>query len=111
MPGSQEQRLSLYRGDGDGNELAVTGIQEAAAGARLLPKNITREPHPDQVSLGDGGRGGQGAATGPVGLDLPAIEADADVLGVPGEDQGAPGVASEGDQTAQFAGGAAVAQQ
>jgi hypothetical protein len=33
--------LSLYRGDGDGNEVAVTGIQEAAAGARgISPGSI-----------------------------------------------------------------------
>ena len=75
------------------------------------PRTSRGEPHPDQVSLGDGGRRGQAAAPGPLGLDLPAAESHADTLGVPAEDQGAPGIAPEGDQAAQFAGRAAVAQQ
>ena len=86
-------------------------MQEAAAGAGRLPEDVAREPHPDQVSLGDGGRRGQAAAPGALGLDLPAAEPHANALGVPAEDEGAPGVAPEGDQAAQFAGCVAVAEQ
>src|SRR5208282_5896453 len=50
----------------DGGELAVTGMQEAAAGARGLPEDVAREPHPDQVSLGHRGRRRQAAAPGPL---------------------------------------------
>ena len=44
-------------------------MQEAAAWTGRLPEDVTRETNPDQVSLGGGGRRGQAAAAGALGLD------------------------------------------
>ena len=97
-------------GHGNGDKLAVAGIQQAAARSRRLADKVAREPHSDQVSLGQCGRRGQAAAPGAFGLNLPAAEPDAYALGLPGEDQRPPGISPEGDQAAQFASGVAIAQ-
>ena len=44
--------------DADRHELAVPGVEEAAAGARRLPEEVARQPHADQVSY-------QASALGP----------------------------------------------
>jgi hypothetical protein len=42
----------LPGGHGNGDELAIAGVQQAAARLRLLADKVAREPHADQVSLG-----------------------------------------------------------
>jgi hypothetical protein len=86
-------------------------MQQAAARSRRLPEDVAREPYSNQVSFRDGGGRGQAAAPSPLGLHLPATESHANALGVSAEDQGTAGIASAGDQAAEFTGRAAVTQQ
>jgi hypothetical protein len=102
---------SLLPGDGDGDGVAVAKVQQAAAGTRRLPDESAREPHADQVTFRERGRGGQAAAPRSLGVDLPAAEPEADALGVSGEDQGSPGIAAERDQPAELRARIAVAQE
>ena len=96
---------------GNGDEVAVSDVQQAATRTRRLADGTARESHADQVTLRECGRGGQAAAPCPLGVDLPAAEPEAYAVGVSGEDQGPAGIAAERDQTAQFGGRVAVAQQ
>jgi hypothetical protein len=49
--GGIQEIVCLYGSDADRDELAVTGMQEAAARTRRLPEDVARETNPDQVSL------------------------------------------------------------
>jgi hypothetical protein len=49
--GGIREIVCLYGSDADRDELAVTGMQEAAPRTRRLPEDVTRETNPDQVSL------------------------------------------------------------
>jgi hypothetical protein len=90
----------LPGGHGNGDKLPVTGVQQAAARPWRLADKVAREPHSDQVSLGQRRGRSQAAAPGPFGFDLPTAEANADALGFPGEDQRPSGITPEGDQAA-----------
>jgi hypothetical protein len=103
------QRLSDRHGHSD--QRPVAAVQQGAAGAGRLSDDVTGQPYPDQVTFRQGDRGGQATSSGPLGLDLPAGEADADALGVAAEDQSPAAVAAVSDQAAQLTGRAAVAQQ
>jgi hypothetical protein len=96
---------------GNGDQLTVSGVEQATAWPWRLTVDVAREPYPNQVSFGKGRRRCQAAPACPFSLDLPAAEADADTFGLPGEHQCLPDIAPEGDQAAQLAGRAAVAQQ
>ena len=74
----------------DGYELAVPGMEQAAAQARRLSDEVAWESHADQVSLRDGGGRCQAAAPRPFSLHLPPVETHADTLGVSSEHQGTP---------------------
>jgi hypothetical protein len=63
--------------------------------ARGAPGTSPR--HLDQVSLGDGGRRGQAAVPGPLGLYLPAAESQADTLGLTARSPPGPYGASNSD--------------
>jgi hypothetical protein len=91
---------SLLPGDGVGDGVAVAKVQQAAAGTRRLSDETAGEPHADQVAFRERGRGGQAAAPGSLGVDLPSAEPEADALGVAGEDERASGIAAERDQAA-----------
>ena len=111
MTVAAEKNCPLRAWHGDRHEVAVSGVQQAAARAGRPADETAREPDSDQVALRQRGRGGQAAAARPLGVDLPAAEAEADAVGVPGEDQGPSGLAAERDQAAEFRGRGAVAQQ
>lgn len=85
-------------------------MQQATARTRRLVDGTAREAHPDQVTLRKRGRGGQAAAPRPLGFDLPAAEAEANAVGVSGENEGTAGITAGRDQPAQFGGRVAVAQ-
>ena len=100
--------LSGWHGNGD--QLAVSGVEQAAARPWGLAEEVAREPHADQVSFGQHGRCGESAPSCSFGLDLPAAEADAQALGFSGEHQCPSGISTEGEETTQFASGVAIAQ-
>jgi hypothetical protein len=76
-------RAGLVQRDGDCPEGSVAGVEEGPAGADGFPDEASREAEADQVTVGDLLRGQQAAAAGLAGLDLPAAEAGAQVLGLP----------------------------
>src|SRR5215475_5244706 len=106
-------RAGLNRGlvqwDGYGSESSVAGVEEGAAGADGFSDEASREAEADQVAVGDLLRGEQATAAGLAGLDLPAAEAGAQVLGVAAEDQRAALVAAVGDKGLEGVTRAAIA--
>jgi hypothetical protein len=94
----------------DGDEPAVSGVEQAAAWPWGLTDEFARESRADQVSFGQRGRCGETAPPCSFGLDLPAAEADAQALGFSGKHQCPPGISTKGEEAAQFASGVAIAQ-
>src|ERR1044071_7029145 len=108
-PGRTRQAAELVQRDGYRPEGSGAGVERGRAGAARFSYEASREAEADQVAVGDLLRGQQAAAAGLAGLDLPAAEAGAQVLGVAAEDQRAALVTAVGDQALELVTRAAIA--